>query len=1182
MKISKRLFFVLLVFLAFLSCKQKMELGGNSQIPDIKRPEDTCRVNILNQVNGSYAKDLRLTISESGSNDAIFDEDCPYGVAFPKLEVGKCYDFEVAGNNFHSGSYIKNLKIKTTTDDISIVCLFKTQKTREATTLKLREFKFIKKGGTAVDVVDGLRVETPIKGEFLAKVSSSSGAIYESIANGFAGKLGLGKVPSSSSNPKQDIIGAFAAYPKVEAGEWVSEIHFLLGDNGSWESFTREEQDLITVFYDATGNRLETHNYIVCEPRIANFQKYEGDDYKLTDFYVETRTYSAYNEIYSVANSDGEDVHYAPVIFFSVKDKNMQPAKIVAVEVFRREAIKEGNGEFAHVFTSSFKNPQEDIRESGSSPIPFIKDRTGTFEVNKEYEYKAKIYTQNGYYFETNVAKCKILPQYKVYLSKPAQHASLLMPARYAPFDAVLKDFAVRVSDASLWDAKKSDYFTCGLVINTFRYAEIYRMLFRYHFNYNETGKEELEFLLSHNDEMIKATLTELKQRKIIPYYIEVKDFVEWDSATSSVIMKKEMLTTRVFNIADRWDTLKDGEIYYWDVFGVSGKLPDDKRMIGKQPPSFTKIYKNEDGVASYSSTYGAGFSLIANSSANGKFDFTVKSENELTNSSLSMRPYMEYVVEGSYVVKADESFENAKLPNGAKILGKMSVENGLSWYCVVCDEGKDILFSLLKMEGVRNADYQHKMTFPEERDEKETVLSTFSFDDNAVFKGTGYSLEITDALRAYEELEFGSEPVLVGIMDSGVFLGHEDLKGADGKSIIKDYFVQNWRDLGDGKLAPNGWKSSNTDTDENGHGTHCVGVMAAPADNGKGIAGVSGKNTKVVVYRGLYDTVDKNGQASEFYSMDAIRKFTDYVIKMRKNKELNQACVPINLSVGTPVPSPLANEVINYALANGVLPVAAMSNNGLRMPSYPAAYKGVVAVGSSNGSDKVSSYSNKGEWISIVAPGENIISLYHKHPQVYVSMNGTSMATPFVSGAVAYLAGLNPEITPQNMKSILEKTADKIEGTEDFNIRRGYGRINVYKAGVLAMSGGDATIETKYSSFALKVKIEPKAEDENGTVKDFKFDSFAPYVFLYDDRGVCVSGGYLVVPDPAVNNKENMNVVEFRGLEMGRYTLKVHSYVYSDWENKKIYKLLDEKTVDFNGDEDMIVEFDKYTIIKI
>ena len=69
------------------------------------------------------------------------------------------------------------------------------------------------------------------------------------------------------------------------------------------------------------------------------------------------------------------------------------------------------------------------------------------------------------------------------------------------------------------------------------------------------------------------------------------------------------------------------------------------------------------------------------------------------------------------------------------------------------------------------------------------------------------------------------------------------------------------------------------------------------------------------------------------------------------------------------------------------------------------------------------------------------------------------------------------------------------------------------------------------------------------------------------------------MAPDSEVGVKDNMNIVEFRGLEKGRYTLKVGSYVYTHWP--KVYRLLDEKTINFSGENDEIVEFGRYALIK-
>lgn len=1187
----KKIAVFLILGLLCLTCKGPVNDSVVTEDRPPTRAEGATKIAVLHQVNGEYVRGLRVSVYESGSTQAVFEDEARFGFVYPKLEVGKTYDIAVRGNEDYASSFVKNLKIKTSSDDVAVIALVKAQKTRKATFLELTEFKY-REGSENKDVSDGFVLKTPIKGKFIAKIVSASGAVYNSMSYGFSARLGVGIVPYSFAglNSKGDIDGVIKTYPSYEDGRWNGEFLFNC-DGGVWESFTNDEQDLVAVFYDSTGNRLEAHNYVKLEPKRDTFTEYQGDKFKVKDFHVETRIYSSYNQMFSVSPETFEpaspkrDVHYAPNVYFTLSEKGTAPQKhpdMLGVEVFRREA---GEMEFKKIVTRVYRN-KEEVRENNTYLGSYVLDNTGTFEVGKEYEYKARIYIPSGHYLDSGVAKIKILPQCKAYLYSPHHNKSIEIEGGHASFDNTLKEFQVQLSERSLWDAQNSDYFTIGLSIRQFNDKEMYKMLLRYHFDYKDSGKPEIEFVAKQNGVTIIATSEELKQLGLLPYYVTVNSLVEYDSLSSIVTLKKDLLEARCLNVSSRWDTFKDGEIYYWDVFGANSDLLDAVNEKGrtKVPPSFTKEYKGENGI-SYARTFGSGLSLASTSSENGRFAFTIKSKKMSAYSSPVpyKRPSKMHIIEGSYIVKASDVLEDELKALGASVHGKIEGEEGFSWYCVRSDEkNKDILHSLLSIDGVVSADYEHEMILP--KNERVGVyvspyglsgLKTFAFNDSVTL-GSCYSLEITKALKAYEEVGFGDEVVLCGIVDSGISLGHEDLKGLDGRSIVKDFFIQNLVKQGD-NLTFQGWKKS-TDVggDPAGHGSHCVGIMAACGNNKKGITGVSWKNTEVVVYRGLEDPVHKG--FTEFASCDGIRQFTNYVKELRKKGKITQACVPLNLSFGTTSPSPLMFEVIEDALENGVLPVVAMANDGLQLPFYPASYTGTLAVGSSNGNDNISSYSNKGAWISVVAPGENIMSLDAKNDGGYVCWNGTSMAAPFVTGMVAYLVGLNRELTPYQIKDIIEKTADKIGTPEEFNTERGYGRVNVYQAAKLAKRTGAASTTPKYNSSALRVQVHPKlrAEDGGGS---FSFETYVPYVFLYDANGVCVAGGYLVANDPSSQNKKNMNIALFRGLRRGKYVCKVHSYVYSEWP--KVYRLVAEETVDFRGDEDLLVEFTDYTVVK-
>jgi len=1183
--------FTLFIVLILSSCKHK---GDNTQkeVTPPARPEVACKVSILNQVNGSYVKGLKLSIHEAGTNTKVFEEVASFGFVYPKLEQGKSYDIAVQGDETRASSFVKNLKIKSATQDVAVICLTKAQNTRKEAFISLKELKW-DDGSDNIDIKDGVTIESPLQGNILATVASSSGAIYNPFSYGFAARLGLGIAPTIVSGHlgKNSVNGNIAEYPKYENDEWTSEVKFVCTGE-VWESFIKEEQDLIAVFYDATGNRLEAHNYIIVKPKQDNFTEYQGDEYILEDFHIETKSFASYNQAYSAGPQKGsissvskdEAVQYEPDLYFWLKKKGAAPqesVQILGVEVFRREAID--GKEFEKLFNTTYIN-KSDIRESKSYLGGIVKDFTGTAEVGKEYEYKIKIYLPSGHFIETSVAKCKILPQCKVYLHLPVHNAQLTIPSAYATFDKVLKNFTVKLSEPKLYDAKESSYFTIGLKIRTFNSVEMYKMILRYHFDYMGTGKPEIELATLQNKVLSKATLTELKAKKLFPYYVQPEDLVTFDSSNGTVMLTEELLSSRLINVSDRWDTFKMSEIYYWDVFGSNADILDAVNPRGQQgnvPPSFAKEYKDEKGVISYSRSYGAGLTH-ATTSENGRFAFTIKGEKDNSSSS-SLAKSRENAIAGSYLVKTTSNFDAKELTKlNAMVYGKLDLENGSSWYCIKGNADEDIISKLQKLSGVICVDYEHELKMPTVTKQEGGILKPLNFNDK-VFQGSAYSLAITKALEAYDEVGFGENKVLCGIVDSGVAPDHEDLKDAQGKSVIKDYFVQNFVQVGQ-NLSLQGWRqfgANEEKPDTLGHGSHCVGIMVAVGNNDKGIAGVSWKNTEVVVYRAFGDPISGNNpKIREFAFLDGIRHFAKYVKDLRDAGKLHQACVPLNISVGSGTPSPLSYEVINYALENGVLPVVAMGNDGLTVPSYPTAYSGVLSVGSSNGSDNVSSYSNRGSWISVTAPGESIMSLDSRSNTGYVCYSGTSMAAPFVTGTIAYLASLNPELTPQQMKHIIEKTSDKILGNEHFTLERGYGRINVLKAAKMAKQGN--ITDVPYSSFALKVKVTPKLREEDGGAS-FEFEkagygSYIPYVFLYDKNEVCIAGGHLIALDPAVQDKSDLNTVSFRGLKPGKYTLKIASYVYTEWP--KVYRLIDEKTVDFEGDRDEMVEFEGYSVI--
>jgi thermitase len=263
-----------------------------------------------------------------------------------------------------------------------------------------------------------------------------------------------------------------------------------------------------------------------------------------------------------------------------------------------------------------------------------------------------------------------------------------------------------------------------------------------------------------------------------------------------------------------------------------------------------------------------------------------------------------------------------------------------------------------------------------------------------------------------------GKASVIVAVVDSGVDDTHPDLKNGQ---IIRG------PDLVENDAVPQ---------DEFGHGTHVAGTIAATANNSTGVAGMA-YNCKVLAVRVLGK--DGGGQLSDV---------ADGIIKAQK-----LGAKVINLSLGGTEGEAVLEQAVNQVSAAGTLVVAAAGNSNTTAPSYPAAYKAVLAVGATDQQDRRASFSNYGANTTIAAPGVGILST---SAQTYKSMSGTSMASPHVAAAAALLYSLKPDATTDQVRQALISSGDACSGFNDVKVKR----LNVYKA-IQALEGGTTPTPT-------------------------------------------------------------------------------------------------------------------------
>jgi thermitase len=264
----------------------------------------------------------------------------------------------------------------------------------------------------------------------------------------------------------------------------------------------------------------------------------------------------------------------------------------------------------------------------------------------------------------------------------------------------------------------------------------------------------------------------------------------------------------------------------------------------------------------------------------------------------------------------------------------------------------------------------------------------------------------------------------VVAVVDTGVESSHPDLVG----KVLRD---------ASGAVVGYDFVSNDADpTDDNGHGTHCAGVIAAQTDNGTGIAGLAGWNgvasatdgdsAKVMPVKVLAG----DGSGSTSAVAQGIVWAADHGAKV------------VSLSLGGPGTTTLQNAV-DYAWGKGVVIVAAAGNDGVSTQSYPAAYANVLSVAATDRSDTLASFSNYGSWVSVAAPGVDIASTVTGAGYAY--MSGTSMATPHVAGEAALLLSQNPQLTGAQVRSLIVGNTDPVTPYAGRTIAGG--RINVLRA---------------------------------------------------------------------------------------------------------------------------------------
>jgi subtilisin family serine protease len=286
------------------------------------------------------------------------------------------------------------------------------------------------------------------------------------------------------------------------------------------------------------------------------------------------------------------------------------------------------------------------------------------------------------------------------------------------------------------------------------------------------------------------------------------------------------------------------------------------------------------------------------------------------------------------------------------------------------------------------------------------------------------WDMRITATDLAWD-LQRGSASVIVAVIDTGADYTHPDLAPAllSGRVLLSTPGA---------KCAP-----SSTAADDNGHGTHVAGTIAAVGGNGRGIAGMA-FGVRVMPFK----TLDCEGAGRLSDMATAITDAADAGARV------------INMSVGSTSSSPTTQAAVDYAVGRGSLVVAAAGNCGItsttcptaNSTNFPAAYPNVLAVGATDANDQPASFSTAGSYVAVSAPGARILSTYPMNRTStvpgYALFSGTSMATPHVSGLAALLLSGVPSATVAQLRTAIVSTAKDV-GVPGRDDKTGAGRID-------------------------------------------------------------------------------------------------------------------------------------------
>ncbi len=258
-----------------------------------------------------------------------------------------------------------------------------------------------------------------------------------------------------------------------------------------------------------------------------------------------------------------------------------------------------------------------------------------------------------------------------------------------------------------------------------------------------------------------------------------------------------------------------------------------------------------------------------------------------------------------------------------------------------------------------------------------------------------------------------GSSAITVAVVDTGLAAGLPEFAGR----TLTGY---------------NAFTGTTNTADDNGHGTYAAGIALATGNNATGVAGMCWSCRVLPV-----KVLDSSAQGDYATIAKGITWAADHGARV------------ISLSLGGTTSSATLDNAVSYAVNEGIVVVVAAGNSGCTCQTWPAASPGALSVAATDATDTLYSYSNRGSWVDVAAPGTNYTTGADGN---YYSFGGTSSATPVVAGLAALALSQNPTASVGSVVNVIESTTSPVAGGGV-----SYGRVDA-GAAMDAMAGTSTT----------------------------------------------------------------------------------------------------------------------------